>query len=172
MKHRRLFAFAVLGITALLSANVLAGPPPSGGSSILEFSTMAPVTGPYVGTANPIRGIPGGGLPWIISSGKGELKSDGKLEIEVQGLVLANDPAVPAAVQLTNPLPTFRAIVSCRSIDSNKMPSIVNVSTDAFPATHAGDSEIETTVTLPSPCIAPIVFVTTPTGAWIASTGH
>jgi hypothetical protein len=172
MKYRTIIVAAVFGIAALLAVQVHAGPAPSGSLSILEFSTMTPVTGPYVGTANPIRGIPGGGLPWLISSGKGELKSDGKLDIEVTGLVLSNDPVVPAAVQLTNPLPTFRAVVSCQSIDSNKMPTVVNVSTDAFPATHAGDSEIEATVTLPTPCIAPIVFVTTPTGAWIASTGH
>ena len=34
-----------------------------GPATVLQFSTMTPVTGPYVGTANPVRGVAGGGLP-------------------------------------------------------------------------------------------------------------
>ncbi len=47
----------------------------------------------------------------------------------------------------------------------------------SFPATTGpassggGNSEIETNVSLPHPCIAPIVFVTSPGGAWFAATG-
>ena len=38
---------------------------------IFRFDTMAPVTGPYVGAASPIRGVPGGGLPssWFAATG-------------------------------------------------------------------------------------------------------
>jgi hypothetical protein len=43
--------------------------------------------------------------------------------------------------------------------------------TDLFPASPAGDSHIRDTVALPSPCVAPIVFVTSPTGAWFSATG-
>jgi hypothetical protein len=34
--------------------------------------------------ANPIRGVPGGGLPWIITAGNGALKSDGRLLVHVR----------------------------------------------------------------------------------------
>ena len=54
----------------------------------LGFETMAAVSGPYVGAANPIRNIAGGGLPWIISSAQGELRADGELTVSVRGLVL------------------------------------------------------------------------------------
>ncbi len=172
MKQRKTLIFSLVVLGALVATQIGLSARPSDNSSILEFATMAPVTAPYTGTGNPIRGIPGGGLPWIIGPTHGELKADGELEIKVNGLVLAEDPAVPAAIQLTNPLPSFRAIVSCLSIDSNKLPTTVNVSTDAFQASHSGDSNIETSVSLPSPCIAPIVFVTTATGAWLAATGH
>ena len=47
----------------------------------------------------------------------------------------------------------------------------VNVPTQAAPATPTGDATIRDSVDLPSPCIAPIVFVTSPTGAWFAATG-
>ncbi len=47
------------------------------------------------------------------------------------------------------------------------------VVTGAFPATATGDSKIEDTVALPSPCVAPIVFVGPGTGAvrWFSATG-
>jgi len=35
-----------------------------------------------------------------------------------------------------------------------------------------GNASIEANLSLPQPCIAPIVFVTTPSGAWFAATGH
>ena len=55
--------------------------------------------------------------------------------------------------------------------------SFTNVLTDPFPATTGpassggGNSEFEADVVLPSTCIAPIVFVTSATGSWFASTG-
>jgi hypothetical protein len=130
---------------------------------ILEFKTMAAVTGPYVGAANPIRGLSGGGVPWVIADGKGKLRADGRVEVKVRGLVLASTGA--------NPVPNFRAVVSCQSIDGMGSPSIVNVSTEDFPASPTGDADIRATVELPSPCFAPIIFVTNSTGRWFAVTG-
>ncbi len=139
--------------------------------TILKFSTMSPVTGPYVGASNPIRGVAGGGLPWIIESGRGSLDRDGHLKVSVDGLVLAKQPPVPANLQGVNPVPFFKAIVSCQSIGADGSAKVVNVSTATFPASTEGESHIKATVQLPSPCIAPIVFVTSPGGAWFASTG-
>ncbi len=146
------------------NASFRRGGSPSG--TLLEFNTMTPVTGPFVGTANPIRGVSGGGLPWTISKGQGELRS-GDLEVHVRGLVLAAGPLAG-----TNPISSFRAIISCQSIDGTGNPSVVNINTDNFPATSTGDSDIEAAVEVPSPCFAPIVFVTSPTGRWFAITGR
>jgi hypothetical protein len=134
------------------------------GVPILLFKTMVPVMGPYVGSANPIRAVPGGGLPWKIENGSGELMAGGRLKVRTQGLVLVSTG--------TNPVPMFRAIVSCQSIDSQGAPDVVNVATDSFPADADGNSLVDATVSLPSPCIAPIVFVTSPGGAWFAVTGN
>ena len=171
---------AAIGTAALLStaavqgvAAASAGHGPAAGhksATVLEFDTMTPVTGPYVGTANPLRGVPGGGLPWIITSGKGSLNSDGHLVVRVRGLVLADQPPVPAALQGTNPIPDFQAIVSCQSIGASGSATISNVTTGNFKATSAGNSNITARVSLPHPCIAPIVFVTGP-GIWLAATG-
>jgi hypothetical protein len=153
---------SVLGVTASATADP---------GTIVKFDSMTPVTGPYVGAANPIRGVPGGGLPWMITSATGSLKSDGHLIVQVRGLVLADQDPVPPALQGTNPVPDFRAIVSCQSIGAGDTATVSNVSTDPFPASGAGNSTIKATVSLPHPCIAPIVFVTSPGGAWFAATG-
>ncbi len=122
----------------------------------------------FTGAQNPIRGINGGGLPWTLTSSKGELKGSGKLELNIQGLVLAAGPNAG-----TNPITNFRVIVSCLTGDGG----VDNVTSGLFPATTGsalnggGNSKIETTLALPTPCIAPIVFVTSPTGAWFAATG-
>jgi hypothetical protein len=171
---------AAVGSAALLStaavqgvAAASAGHGPAhghGSATVLEFDTMTPVTGPYVGTASPLRGVPGGGLPWIIKSGTGTLQADGHLVVKVRGLVLADQVPVPAALQGTNPLPDFQAIISCQSIGAGGTATIANVTTGDFTASPAGDSTINARVSLPRPCIAPIVFVTGP-GIWLAATG-
>jgi hypothetical protein len=158
MKKGLVTAAVIAGLTAAASAQA--------DSSILEFDTMAPVSGPFVGPANPIRGLPGGGLPWSIEQAKGELKDDGRLEVRVRGLVLA-----AGANAGTNPIASFRAVVSCRVIDGMNNPAILNLATAEFPATRAGDSDIEQTLQLPSRCFAPIIFVTSPAGSWFAVTG-
>jgi len=105
---------AAVGGAALVSAAAVQGVAASAGpgpATVLKFATMTPVTGPYVGTANPVRGVPGGGLPWILTAGSGSLKRDGHLLVRVRGLVLANQAPVPPALQGTNPFPDFRALV-------------------------------------------------------------
>ena len=51
----------------------------SGGDSrnVLKFDAMAPVVAPYTGATNPIRGINGGGVPWVIGSAHVRLRADG-----------------------------------------------------------------------------------------------
>ena len=145
----------------------------SGGSDsrkILDFDVMAGVSAPFTGSTNQVRNLSGGGLPWEIDQGKGTLRRDGRLKVEVQGLVLARRAPVPANLQGTNPIASFKAIVSCLTVTGGStVPTTVE--TDLAPATTTGDAEIEATVDLPSPCFAPIVFVTSPTGQWFAVTG-
>jgi hypothetical protein len=167
---------ATAGIVLLGAAAAQAAPASStesGPATVLHFDTMAPVTGPYVGTANPVRGLPGGGLPWMLTSATGSVQQDGHVLVLVRGLVLADQPPVPPALQGINPIPAFRAIVSCQSIGAGNTATVVSVSTGNFAASTAGDAMIDANVSLPRPCIAPIVFVTAPAGnnAWFAVTG-
>ena len=56
---------AALGVALVSLVSVLGASAPAGADpgTILKFTSMAPVTGPYVGTANPIRGVPCGRVP-------------------------------------------------------------------------------------------------------------
>ena len=123
---------------------------------ILVFDSMTAVAGSAVGAVND-RGLAGGGLPWVIASGNGSVTRDGHVQVSVTGLV------IPARGN-TNPIANFKAIVSC--ITQHHV--IVNVSTGLFPANAAGDSTIEANVTLPRHCSRPLLFVTSPGGAWFA----
>ena len=170
MKMKRvlsLFAGTVLGLALIVQGSAAS----SGGMPVLAFNTMAPVVGPFVGAANPIRGVNGGGLPWQIDMAHGVLGSDGRLLVQVQGLVLLDGAPVPENLQGTNPIPSFRAIVSCLTIVDGAAAT-ANVTTDPFPATTTGDSKIQTTVSLPSPCFAPIIFVGPSPTTWFAVTGQ
>jgi hypothetical protein len=125
---------------------------------------MAPVSGPFVGATNPIRGLGGGGIPWRIDEGRGELRRDGRLDIRVRGLVLATTHA--------NPIAAFRGVVSCQVIAADGTPGFLNVATADFPATPTGDADIEAMLELPTQCFAPIIFVTNTAGRWFAVTGY
>lgn len=138
-------------------------------AKILEFDTMFGVPSTLTGAQSQaaFRGLNGGGAPWTLTSAHGELTASGHLEIEVVGLVLTSTGINPAAV--------FRARVSCVKLDGTFDNSML---TEAFPATTGpaseggGNARIEADVTLPQPCIAPIVFVTNNGGSWFAATGN
>lgn len=169
-KFRWLLAALGMALIGLVPVVVSGSSASADPGTILRFGVMAPVTGPYVGNMNPIRMVPGGGLPWMIGAGEGTLSRDGRLDIHVRGLVLADSPAVPAALRGINPVADFEAIVSCQTITGG-MATVTNVSTGQFPASMRGNSNIRARVMLPHPCIAPIVFVASPGGAWFAATG-
>jgi hypothetical protein len=153
-----------------------------GSAPLFEFNQLVGVPRPYTGATNAIRGVPGGGVPWVISQGEAKLSSDGTLKVEVNGLVIDPNDAIAISRGLagTNPIPAFKAIVSCQTVqqtDAGPQAIVTNVETATFPATTGpasaggGNAEIEQMLTLPSPCIAPIVFVTSPAGAWFAASG-
>jgi len=125
--------------------------------ALLAFDSMTPVTGGAVGTVNG-RGITGGLKPWVITTGSGEVDRNGSVHVSVSGLVI---PVAP--FNGTNPVAAFGATVSCVTPHG-----IVNLRTGTAAATGTGDATIDGAVTLPNPCKDPILFVTSPSGAWFA----
>jgi hypothetical protein len=121
---------------------------------------LEPIAHPTLPRA--IRGVNGGGLPWDIAE---EGRAGRGREARGQGSG-GSSSRRPARIPVTS----FRAIVSCQTVVEGAA-AVTNVSTAPFPATTTGDSKTEATVSLPDPCFAPIVFVTSPTGSWFAVTG-
>lgn len=165
--------YSVLFSALLVLSMFFAGSVSSAGAKgpkVLKFNTMVGIPAGLTGAQSqgPLRGINGGGLPWAIADAEGELRANGHLEIRVQGLVLA-----AGANNGSNPIANFRGLVSCVNADG----TFTNVPTDLFPATTGpasaggGNAEIIADLVLPQPCIAPIIFVTSPTGSWFAATG-
>jgi hypothetical protein len=169
---RRIMKTRIIALTTVLTLSVLMGAgmaraqsSDSGAVPILHFTTMFPVSGLYVGSGNPIRGINGGGLPWAISGASGTLFENGMLKVRTHGLVFASGPNTGK-----NTIPFFRAAVSC--LDSSG--GTLTLWTQNFRADSMGDANINARVDLPHPCIAPIIFVTAPSpiNAWFAVTGN
>ena len=139
---------------------------------VLSFNTMYAVDGPFLGSANPINGVEGDDLPWVIAAAHGSLTSKGHLKVDVKGLVFSDDDKVPPELQGINDEREFRALVSCLTETKDEQVIQVAVETEGFPATIDGNSSIDAQIELPDPCIAPVVFVLAGSeDKWFAVTG-
>lgn len=173
---KRIHGIAVVLCVAAAVAIVAAVPPASSssGKTLFEFGTLVGVSGAFVGSSMPVRGIAGGGFPWVLSEGKAKVTSGGSLRVEVGGLVIdpSNATAQARGIAGINPLPYFFATVSC--LDATG--SAVNINSAPVPATTSGNAEIKQSVALPSTCFAPIVLVRgsatgSAVGPWFAVSG-
>jgi hypothetical protein len=167
----------IRSLVALVGALLLTLPLTSaaasgGGRDVMQFDTAFANVSPFIGVAGAIRGVSAAPLPWAIRSIHGDLDASGQLSIDVDHLVLANDPAVPANLRGTNPVPDFAAVVSCEA-SSGGTVVLSNVTSANFPATMpGGNAFIHQRLSLPTPCAAPGVLITSPNGgAWFAATG-
>lgn len=96
-------------------------------------------------TRQTLFGVVAGGAPWRLDGGRATLFADGRLQVEVRGLVLAAGPS-----EGTNPIPNAKAIVTCEGAPV-AASSVVPYSAD-------GDARIDEVVALPNGCLAPAVF--------------
>ena len=143
---RLLIALALL--VALAAAPVSTAT--AGGRKVLD-STMAGL--PTV--SMPLHDLTGGGVPWSIDNGRVLLFADGRLHVEVEGLVITASGV--------NPIATGKAVVTCGGVTADE--------SDLVPFSPAGDATVNAVVELPSPCLAPAVFFTNATSRWFAVTG-
>jgi hypothetical protein len=123
----------------------------AGGRKVLD----ATMTGlPVPGTV--IAGITGAGAPWVIDQGHAQLFADGRIHVDVEGLV------IPGRVP-PNPVDFGKAVVSCNGVFADD--------TALVPFSDEGDATVDDVVTLPTQCLGVTVFFTSPTGGWFAVTG-
>ena len=167
MKMKKILT-ATIALATLATA-VFATAAVAGKGRSVETNSMIGLPLALTGPAGQIRGINGGGAAWSIGLSSAEVSGTGKVEVAFQNLIFASGPNTGK-----NTLPSMRVVVSCLDAAG----ATVNVATDPFPVTTAtpldpgGDGMIEARLALPSPCLAPIVFVTNAAGTgWFAVDG-
>jgi hypothetical protein len=136
------------------------------GESLFRSKQMVGVTGAFLGSAQPpmlLGGVPGGGLPWVLTRGEANLDDSGELRVRVEGVVLdPNDPTVKSqGLAGINPVPRFFATLSCRDADTGDVKSS---DTQTVEATKEGDAKIKAQLDLsklppPGKCLDPIILV-------------
>jgi hypothetical protein len=128
-----------------------------------EFSFFSPIVGSNPGVT--IATVPSGGAPWVVRHGVAILTDDGRLRVEVRGLILPSTGN-------TGPVTQVAASVVCGDVVAATSKS-VNIKTD-------GDFQLRDHLSLPSPCLGAVILIRV-TGAngsplqnpgpWIAASG-
>ena len=106
-----------------------------------------------------IAGVTGAGHAWSVKNGRAKLFADGRVDLHVHGLVLFPEGTQPAA--------NVRVVVSCNGGGAGNV-----IQSGLVPLSQPkGDAHFNARLTLPSPCLAPTIFVTSPGGTWFAVSG-
>ena len=118
---------------------------------------------PLIGLAvrgTVVAGVTGAGHEWTLTEGNAKLFSDGRVLVNVEGLVLFPEGTQPAA--------NVRVKVSC----NGGATAGDIVTSDLVPLSQPdGDMHFNQLLAVPSPCDSPVIFVTSGGGGWFATTG-
>jgi len=101
----------------------------------------------------PIHGVTRGGAPWVIDRGRVQLAADGRITVQLRGLVIPIAHGTFPA-NTARPVTTVSASLFCAPDSAG--PS---ATTDSVPISADGDAQIRDTLTLPSTCLAPTVLI-------------
>jgi hypothetical protein len=131
---------------------------------------------PVVGIAangpapNVVRGIPPGGFPWVIKRLRADVKADGRVQVDVRGLLLSGGNVIG-----TNGGQRVLAMLFCGAPGAGGSlgNATAHISDPAgVPLDPNGDVEIDDVLTPapPSPCDRPALLIATPgTHHWFAA---
>jgi hypothetical protein len=98
---------------------------------------------------------------WSLEEGSVRLGEGGSLKLKVKGFVVS-------ALGTSGPITGIAAALFCGA-DSDTTPA---ARTGVFPLSTEGDASIDTTVALPSTCVAPIVLVNPLKGPTLITTRY
>ncbi|MBV8948847.1 MAG: hypothetical protein JOZ95_25725 [Solirubrobacterales bacterium] len=119
-------------------------PRPGHGLALIDESIA-----PSQPTDPTFHGVKPGGAPWVLKAGRVRLTSDGRLDLEVRGLVI---PTTGTA----SPVTTITASLYCGA-DADATPA---GTTQSVPISSTGNARIrDRTLTVPSTCLAPVILV-------------
>jgi hypothetical protein len=131
---RNALSTAVLAclLTAMFAVSALAD----------EFVFFSPIVGSNPGST--IAGVASGGAPWVVRHGTAILTDEGRLRVDVRGLILPSTGN-------TGPVTQVSASVVCSNA--------VAATTHAVNLTSKGNAEIRAKVALPSPCLGAAILI-------------
>ena len=113
------------------------------GTSADELVFLSPVVGSIPNAV--IAGVPSGGAPWVVRRGIAVLTDEGRLRVDIRGLVL------PSVNNTAGPITGVAASVVCANL-------VVATSNTASLSTD-GDADIHAKLAVPSPCLGAVVLV-------------
>jgi hypothetical protein len=120
-------------------------------SSSFESSVIGSVPGLAVG------GVVSGAAPWVVQSGETSISPDGRIHVEVHGLLIG--PGGPTnLVGTTGPVTMVGATLVCGGTGGTAVPAAGGLVTPS-PLSASGNGEIDQTVNVPSTCFGPVVLV-------------
>jgi hypothetical protein len=115
-----------------------------GGQALLATTLAPSIPGDPV-----LHGVSPGAVPWVLRNGAARLRADGRLRLNVRGLVI---PVAPGN-GTPGPVTTISASLYCGN------DTTAAATTPAVPLSSHGDARIQARVPLPATCLAPVVMV-------------
>lgn len=112
---------------------------------------------PIIGSqpSTTVGGIASGGAPWVVREGSASVSANGKIQVEVQGLLIGTGTNVPAtAVGTVGSVRQIAASLVCGGSGGT-----VAASTAGFPLSAIGNASFETALAVPARCSAPVVLL-------------
>ena len=108
-------------------------------------------------TPNVVRGVSPGGQPWVISSLSADVSTDGRINVDGRGLLLAGGDGMA-----TNGAQSVRARLVCGGVASDS---------DLVVLQPNGDFTINGALipTPPAPCTSPVLLIINAGGRWFAA---
>ena len=119
---------------------------------------------------NVVRGVPPGGFPWVVKRLRADVKADGRVHVDVRGLLLAGGNVIG-----TNGGQRVMAMLFCGAPGAGgSLGDATAHGSDpaGVPLAANGDVEIDDVLTPvpPSPCDSPALLIVTPgTHHWFAA---
>ncbi|HEY2015129.1 MAG TPA: hypothetical protein VGH38_16585, partial [Bryobacteraceae bacterium] len=135
----------LIGVTLCIGLTALGALADDNGGNGGNGGFEAQLVGSSVG--QHVAGVPSGGAPWVISQGQVSVSGTGRIEVEIKGLLIASGPAAGTV----GPVTMVMASLVCGDV--------VAASTKGFSLSTTGNAQIEDTIAVPSPCIAPAILI-------------
>ena len=110
-----------------------------------------------VAAPNVVLGVTSGGQPWVIARLRADVKTDGRIRVDGEGLLLGGGNSIG-----TNANQSVRARLFCGGVEHNS---------GLVPLEANGDFRIDDVLdpVPPDPCTSPVLLIVNAGGSWFAA---